>query len=631
MINYKLVYVVNKHMYSRLHELIDNDYDTDDDTIDSDIYSNSTEVSDALESDAYSDNSDNSDYSYDDSGDSEYSVISGGAKAKAKWETLIHSGVMFYPAYESHGVPMKYDGTEIILNDEAEEFASYYVNPRYDKYKNKKFNANFFKDWRTVLSDKLQSKIKDFDKCDFSAIKKHVIKDMEKKKEERTNKSKEQKAREKEEKEAETSQYKVALVNGKEQIIDNFMVEPPSIFMGRGEHPLSGSLKKRIYPEDVTLNIGPKMSVPEVTFNGETRNWGEIISDNTLEWIASWQNSVTNKTNYARFGRKSDFKMKSDETKFDLARKLKYRIKKIRDENDENLEDDDSDMRQLATALFLIDRLALRAGNEKKRDEADTVGVTTLKVKNVTLFDDKKHVIKLDFLGKDSIRYVNKFVVPVAVYNNFREFTKGKKGKDSVFDEITSDTLNKYIKGFMKKLTSKVFRTYNASNLMQIELRKIVANMKGYEDTDRLKKIKYMYDMANIKVAALCNHQKMSTTDNTKRIDDMNEKIHKVKLEINKLNRQKRKKIDEKKSTKAINKRIESKKKKMTELKNRKKLIEEGKNLSVGTSKTNYIDPRITIAFLKKMDLMESIDKFFNKTQQKNFEWAMDIDEQYSF
>ncbi len=36
---------------------------------------------------------------------------------------------------------------------------------------------------------------------------------------------------------------------------------------------------------------------------------------------------------------------------------------------------------QMATALYFIDKLALRAGHEKDEDEADTVGCCTLKVR----------------------------------------------------------------------------------------------------------------------------------------------------------------------------------------------------------------------------------------------------------
>ncbi len=40
----------------------------------------------------------------------------------------------------------------------------------------------------------------------------------------------------------------------------------------------------------------------------------------------------------------------------------------------------DKTKRQMAVALYFLDKLALRAGHEKDEDEADTVGCCTLKV-----------------------------------------------------------------------------------------------------------------------------------------------------------------------------------------------------------------------------------------------------------
>ena len=53
------------------------------------------------------------------------------------------------------------------------------------------------------------------------------------------------------------------------------------------------------------------------------------------------------------------------------------------------------------------------------------------------------------------------------------------------------------------------------------------------------------------------------------------------------------------------------------------------KNLSLITSKENYIDPRILIAFLKKMSI--PIDNFFTKKFQEKFKWAFDIDKNFVF
>lgn len=486
----------------------------------------------------------------------------GGAPVK-KWSTLVHNGVMFHPPYEPHNIPILYENEPISLNPEAEEFITYYVQTRFDKYRNDRFKKNFFKDWKKLLNKENRLKIKDFNKCNFDNIKTHITKVSEEKKEKRKNMSKKEREEEKKKNDIEKDKYRYATVDDKKQMIDNFIVEPPTIFTGRGDHPLTGSIKKRLYPEDITLNIGPDMNIPipnieqkenksDIT---DKERWGDIICDNTLEWIASWQNNVTQKYNYARFGRKSTFKMKSDENKYDLARKLKNKIKKIREKNNVNMESTDYETRQLATALYLIDKLALRVGNEKKEDEANTVGVTTLKKKNVVLLPN--NTIKLDFLGKDSIRYVNKFIVPEIVYKNIKEFNdKNTNNMDDIFDVITSDSLNKYIKKFMKKLTSKVFRTYNASYLMQMELRKISNKYKDYNKPDKLQKILHEYEMANLKVAKLCNHQKEVSKTATVQLDKTNNKIKELKSKINKLNREKNQKLEKGIKTTSINKRI---------------------------------------------------------------------------
>ncbi len=38
--------------------------------------------------------------------------------------------------------------------------------------------------------------------------------------------------------------------------VGNFRVEPPGLFRGRGEHPRMGQIKRRIFPRDITINIG---------------------------------------------------------------------------------------------------------------------------------------------------------------------------------------------------------------------------------------------------------------------------------------------------------------------------------------------------------------------------------------
>jgi DNA topoisomerase-1 len=91
-------------------------------------------------------------------------------------------------------------------------------------------------------------------------------------------------------------------------------------------------------------------------------------------------------------------------------------------------------IRQRSTAIYLIDRLALRVGNEKGDDEADTVGCCSLRVEHITL--KPPNILKFDFLGKDSMRYKNKVAVPLEVYNNIKSFQTRKKPNDLLFDSL---------------------------------------------------------------------------------------------------------------------------------------------------------------------------------------------------
>jgi len=53
------------------------------------------------------------------------------------------------------------------------------------------------------------------------------------------------------------------------------------------------------------------------------------------------------------------------------------------------------------------------------------------------------------------------------------------------------------------------------------------------------------------------------------------------------------------------------------------------KNYALGTSKLNYMDPRITVSFSKRTGL--AIDKVFNKANLSKFPWALDVGKEYKF
>lgn len=56
---------------------------------------------------------------------------------------------------------------------------------------------------------------------------------------------------------------------------------------------------------------------------------------------------------------------------------------------------------------------------------------------------------------------------------------------------------------------------------------------------------------------------------------------------------------------------------------------EDNKNVALGTSKINYMDPRITISWCKRKEVQ--IEKIFPKTLRDKFAWAMGTQSDYNF
>ena len=111
-------------------------------------------------------------------------------------------------------------------------------------------------------------------------------------------------------------------------------------------------------------------------------------------------------------------------------------IDRIREDYNKELKDEVMANRQRATAVYLIDQFALRAGNEKGEDEADTVGCCSLKFEHVSL--KPPNTVIFDFLGKDSIRFYDEVEVDQQVFKNLKIFKKAPKGDgDEIFDRLT--------------------------------------------------------------------------------------------------------------------------------------------------------------------------------------------------
>ena len=121
----------------------------------------------------------------------------------------------------------------------------------------------------------------------------------------------------------------------------------------------------------------------------EGHKWKEVRHDNTVTWLASWTENIQNQIKYVMFNPSSKLKGEKDMQKYEKARKLKDHIDKIRAAYVADFKSKEMRIRQRAVALYFIDKLALRAGNKKDEDQADTVGCCSLRVEHITLHQEK--------------------------------------------------------------------------------------------------------------------------------------------------------------------------------------------------------------------------------------------------
>ena len=161
------------------------------------------------------------------------------------------------------------------------------------------------------------SVVKSLDKCDFTAIRQYL--------EERKKSTVKASA---EEKQQMQMRMGYVIIDGNVQKTGNFVVEPPSLFRGRGLHPKMGSVKMRVIPEQVTLNVDLDMAIPACPMPGH--NWETMVSRPETSWMVHWMDNVQGMGKYMNVNATSFLKGQHDEEKYEVARKLKKCIGDIR-------------------------------------------------------------------------------------------------------------------------------------------------------------------------------------------------------------------------------------------------------------------------------------------------------------
>lgn len=274
--------------------------------------------------------------------------------------------------------------------------------------------------------------------------------------------------------------------------------------------------------------------------------------------------------------------------------------------------------------------------------------------------------LKLDFLGKDSVKYRDEIDIPDFVGEALNEILKSKKDNDKVFS-VGEQDVNEFLRECLPYCTAKLFRTAYGTKLLAEELQ---AHPTNENMTAEQKKA--VYNNAALAVSKKLNHQRNVSKTFDGQMDKINDRIKKVQEElevkktetkdkISKVNtdieknkslisdfKKKLEKTDDKvlikgykdsiKSKKEVIKKLEEKIEKLKEslkkkseqlekLKAMKSFKKETKNIAINTAKTNYSSPKIAFSFCKANNI--PISTVYSKALAEKFDWAEDVEEDY--
>jgi len=404
--------------------------------------------------------------------------------------SLRHNGVLVPPRYVGRGLTIRVRGEAVKLNDEQEEMAVAWAKKAGTPYvEDPVFKENFHRDF----SEKLGTNVLPGD-VDYSEVLRVVEYEREIKANLPAEERKKQVIERKVLREANKEKYGWATVDGERIEIGNYMVEPNSIFMGRGQHPSRGRWKEGPRHEDIELNLSPDAPRPE-------GNWKAITWEPDSIWIARWKDRLSGKMKYVWPSDASFLKQRKDVEKFEKARDLKEKLDAVKAHIEANLTAGELKRRKMATVCYLIDHLKFRVGDEKDDDEeADTVGASTLRPEHVCFNGDGS--VAFNFLGKDSIPMNITAELPQQVVENLREFAQGAGG-ESLFEGVNSGQVGDFLKEVMEGLSAKVFRTLYATEAVGGRL--AVETVKP-GDPDYVKRHAAL--KANLEAAIVCNHKR---------------------------------------------------------------------------------------------------------------------------
>ncbi|MCL5067472.1 MAG: DNA topoisomerase I, partial [Thaumarchaeota archaeon] len=288
-----------------------------------------------------------------------------------------------------------------------------------------------------------------------------------------------------------------------------------------------------------------------------------------------------------------------DKNKYEKAKKLEKDIGKVKAYILKSMASKDPIVRKMATACFLIDKLAMRVGDEKDDDEADTVGASTLRVEHLK-FGEKS--VEFDFFGKDYVRWQKTLEFQpeeMIALQNLRQFCDGKKPDELLFDGITSRHVNEFFNKASPGLTAKVFRTFHATTVVKDYLRKHSDFPEGAPEYDKIFEAK----LANLEAAIKCNHKRTPPKTFEGALQKKEERLKKLEGDDPKTEKQAA--------------RLEAQKAK---IRGQIELAKRTRDYNLNTSLRNYIDPRVFKTWANHVGLDWKV--LYTGTLQRKMAWV---------
>lgn len=440
-----------------------------------------------------------------------------------------HNGVAFPPEYQARGLIVKIKGSPVKLDSLQEEMLMAWAKKIGTPYvQDPVFQQNFMNSLRERWHDLFDDV--GVDNIDWTEM--LSIAEAEKLANMPPEQRKQVSAERKRVREELQAKYGHAEVDGIQVEIGAYLVEPPGIFMGRGAHPMRGKWKPRVYSTAVTLNLDEQATIPEAPHGG----WKEIAHEHESLWVARWLDELSDKIKYVWLAETSHLRQEREKEKFVKASNLEANLDAVRKGIREGLRSKQVRVRKVATVAYLIDRMAMRVGDEKDEDEADTVGASTLRVEHVKFLEDH---IEFDFLGKDSVRWEKDLPISDdtrALAKNLQEFSQGKKPDEQIFPEVSSAQVNRFLGSLMPGLTAKVFRTFHATTTVKDYL----AQNNRLNGASLFQK-EYIAKRANLQAAITCNHKRTppkTWAESLAKREEALKKLRAAKPDLEKLDKQ---------------------------------------------------------------------------------------------